>query len=83
MRGERKPNKKHHFGLPHLSVPLQICNGTDTNSIILAHIQHLMGAVFCVWCGIYAKYLTFGTYLTSTIDTLSLSKFLLNIYKIY
>ena len=55
MRGERKPNVKHYFVLPHLSIPLQICNGTDTNGIILTHMQHLMGAVFCVWCGICAK----------------------------
>ena len=51
MRGERKPNKKHYFSLPHLSVPLQIYNGTDTNSIILTHIQHLMGAFFVFGVG--------------------------------
>ena len=70
VRGERKPNKKHYFGLSHLSVPLQICNGTNTNGIILAHMQHLMGAIFYVWCGICAKYLAFGTYLTSTVGAL-------------
>ena len=70
MRGERKSNKKYYFVLPHLSVPLQICNGMDTNGIILEHMQHLMGAVFCVWCGICAKYLAFGTYPTSTVGAL-------------
>ena len=70
VRGERKPNKKQYFGLPHLSVSLQICNGMDTNGIILAHMQHLMGVVFCVWCGICAKYLAFGTYPTSTMGAL-------------
>ena len=71
MSGERKPNIKHYFVLPHLSVPLQICNGTDTNGIILAHMQHLMGVVFCVWCGICVKYLAFGTYPTSTVGALN------------
>ena len=70
VRGERKPNIKHYFVLPHLSVPLQICNGTDTNGILLAHMQHLMGVVFCVWCGICAKYLAFVTYSTSTVGAL-------------
>ena len=44
---------------------------TDTNGIILAHMQHLMGAVFCVWCGICAKYLAFGIYPTATVGALS------------
>ena len=70
VRGERKPNKKHYFGLPHLSVPLQICNNTNTNDIILAHMQHLIGAVFCVWCEICAKYLVFDTYPTSTVGAI-------------
>ena len=34
-------------------------------------MQHLMGAVFCVWCGICAKYLAFGTYPTSTVGALT------------
>ena len=72
MRGERKANIKHYLVLPHLSVPLQICNGTDTNGIILADMPHLMGADFCVWCGICAKYLAFGTYPTSTVGALRL-----------
>ena len=38
-----------------MSVPLQICNGTDTNGKNLAHIEHLMGGVFC------SKYLAFAT----------------------
>ena len=71
VRGKRKPNKKYYFVLPHLSVPLQICNNTDTNSIILAHMQHMMGAVLCVWCEICAKYLVFGTYPTSTMAALT------------
>ena len=70
MRGERKPNKKHYFFLPHLFVPLQICNGTNTNDIILAHMQYLMEAIFYVWCGICAKYLAFGTYPTSTVGVI-------------
>ena len=53
-----------------MSVPLQICNGTDISGIILAHIPCLMGADFCVWCGICAKYLAFGTYPTSTVGAL-------------
>ena len=87
MRGERQPNIKHYFVLPHLFVPLQICNGTDTNGIILAYMQHLMGAVFCVWCEIFAKYLAFGTYPTSTVSALiyldyTRVEFLFCIYKI-
>ena len=35
--------KIHYFGLPHLSVPLQICNGTDTKWYM---------------CQIYATYAT-------------------------
>ena len=70
VRGERKSNKKQYFGLPFLSVPLQICNGTDKNGIILAHIQHLMGGIFCVWCGKCAKYLAFDTFATSTMGVL-------------
>ena len=54
-----------------MSVPLQICNGTDISGIILAHIPCLMGADFCVWCGIYVKYLAFGTYPTSTVGALN------------
>ena len=54
-----------------MSVPLQICNGTDISGIILAHIPCLMGADFCVWCGICTKYLAFGTYPTSTVGALS------------
>ena len=38
-----------------------ICNGTDTNGKNLAHIEHLMGGVFCAWCAKCAKYLAFGT----------------------
>ena len=38
-----------------MSVPLQICNGTDTNGKNLAHIEHLMGGGLC------AKYLAFAT----------------------
>ena len=72
MRGERKSNKKQYFGLPFLFVLLQICNGTDKNGIILAHIQHLMGGIFCVWCGKCAKYLAFGTFATSTVDALKM-----------
>ena len=53
-----------------MSVPLQICNGTDISGIILAHIPCLMGADFCVWCGICAKYLAFDTYPTSTVGAL-------------
>ena len=53
-----------------MSVPLQICNGTDISGIILEHIPCLMGADFCVWCGICAKYLAFGTYPTSTVGAL-------------
>ena len=48
---------------------------TDTNGIILAHMPHLMGAVFCVWCGICAKYLAFGTYPTSTVGALTMAKY--------
>ena len=40
------------------------------SGIILAHIPYLMGADFYVWCGICAKYLAFGTYLTSTMGAL-------------
>ena len=58
-----------------MSVPLQICNGMDISGIILAHIPCLMGADFCVWCGICAKYLAFGTYPTSTVGALSLVKY--------
>ena len=54
-----------------MSVPLQICNSMNTNSIILAHMQHMMGAVLCVWCEICAKYLVFGTYPTSTVGALT------------
>ena len=54
-----------------MSVPLQICNGTDISGIILAHITCLMEAHFCVWCGICVKYLAFGTYPTSTVGALS------------
>ena len=43
-------NKIVFFGLAFVSVPLQICNGTDTNGKNLAHIEHLMGGVFCAWC---------------------------------
>ena len=53
-----------------MSVPLQICNGTDISGIILAHIPCLMGADFCVWCGICAKYLAFSTYPISTVGAL-------------
>ena len=53
-----------------MSVPLQICNGTDTNGIILAHIQHLMGGVFCVWCVKYLAFGTFGTFGTSAVSAL-------------
>ena len=53
-----------------MSIPLQICNGTDTNGKNLAHIEHLMGGVFCVWCDKYAKNLAFGTFATSTMGAL-------------
>ena len=53
-----------------MSVLLQICNRTDISGIILEHIPCLMGADFCVWCGICAKYLAFGTYPTSTMGAL-------------
>ena len=46
VRGERKSNRKQYFGLLFMSVLSQICNGTDRNGIILAHIQHLMGDFF-------------------------------------
>ena len=72
VRGERKSNKKQYFGLPFLSIPLQICNGTDRNGIILAYITYLMGGIFCVWCGKCAKYLAFGTFATSTVDALKM-----------
>ena len=75
VRGERKSNKKQYFGLPFLSVPLQICNGTDKNGIILAHIQHLIGGIFCVWCGKCAKYLAFDTFATSTVGALTQGNF--------
>ena len=55
VRGERKSNKKQYFGLAFVFILLQICNGTDINGIILTHIQHLMGGVFCVWCAKCAK----------------------------
>ena len=57
-----------------MSVPLQICNGTDISGIILEHLPCLMGADFCVWCGICAKYLAFGTYPTSTVGALRKEK---------
>ena len=63
-------NKILISGLQHLSVPLQICNGTDISGIILAHIPWLMGADFCAWCGICAKFLAFSTYPTSTVGAL-------------
>ena len=72
VRGERKSNKKQYFGLPFLSIPLQICNGTDRNGIILAYITYLMGGIFCVWCGKCAKYLAFGTFATSTVGALKM-----------
>ena len=50
-----------------MSVSLQICNGADTNGIILAHIPYLMGGVFCVYCGKCAKYLAFATFATPTV----------------
>ena len=53
-----------------MSVSLQICNGMDINGKNLAHIEHLMGGVFCVWCGKCAKYLAFGTFATSTVGAL-------------
>ena len=53
-----------------MSVPLQICNGTDISGIILAHIPWQMGADFCAWCGICAKFLAFSTYPTSTVGAL-------------
>ena len=67
-KGERKSNKKREereklnkiliFGLQHLSVPLQICNGTDTSGIILQHLQNLMASCFLclVWdmCQIFS-----------------------------
>ena len=31
-------------------------------------MQYLMGSCVCVWYGICAKYLAFGTYLTSTMS---------------
>ena len=70
VRGERKSNKKQYFGLPFLFVLLQICNGTDRNGIILAHIPYLMEGIFCVWGGKCAKYLAFGTFATSTVGAL-------------
>ena len=72
VKGERKPNKKQYFTLPFLSIPLQICNGTDKNGIILAYITYLMGGIFCVWCGKCAKYLAFGTFATSTVGALKM-----------
>ena len=72
LRREReKSNKIVFFSLPFMSVTLQICNGTDTNGKKLAHIEHLMGGVFCVWSGKYAKYLAFGTFVTSAVGALS------------
>ena len=72
LRREReKSNKIVFFSLPFVSVTLQICNGTDTNGKKLAHIEHLMGGVFCVWSGKYAKYLAFGTFVTSAVGALS------------
>ena len=52
-----KSNKIIFFGLAFVSILLQICNGTDTNGKNLAHIEHLMGGVFCVWYVKCAKYL--------------------------
>ena len=71
MRGEREANIKHYLVLPYLSILLQICNGMDRCGIILAHMPHLIGADFCVWYGICAKYLAFGTYPTSTVGALN------------
>ena len=52
---ERESRIKKNFGLAFVFILLQICNGTDINGIILTHIQHLMGGVFCVWCAKCAK----------------------------
>ena len=37
---------------------------------IIRHMQHLLKSIFCVWCGICAKYLAFSTYPTSTVGAL-------------
>ena len=50
--------------LQHLSVSLQICNGTVAMLYNLWDLAHLIKLHFCVWCGKCAKYMTFGTFAT-------------------
>ena len=65
-----KSNKIVFFSLPFVSVPLQIYNGTNTNGKNLAHIEHLMGGDFCLWCGKCVKYFAFATFATSIVGAL-------------
>ena len=61
-----------------MSVPLQICNGTNTKWYMCQNYTTYATSAkilfFCVWCGICAKYLAFGTYPTSTVGALSVIK---------
>ena len=70
LEEREKSNKIVFFSLPYLSVPLQIYNGTNTNGKNLAHIEHLMGGDFCLWCGKCVKYFAFATFATSIVGAL-------------
>ena len=56
--------------MPHLSVPLQICNGTVAMLYNFWDLAHLIKHHFYVWCGKYAKYLVFGTFTTPIVGAL-------------
>ena len=59
--------------LQHLSVPLQICNGTVVMLYNLWDLAHLIKLQFYVWWGKCAKYLTFGTFTTPATDALKVA----------
>ena len=61
--------------MPHLSVPLQICNNTVAMLYNFWDLAHLIKRHFCVWCGKCAKYLAFGTFTTPAVGALICSFF--------
>ena len=70
---ERREKRKYKIikFLQHLSVPLQICNGTVHMWYNFCHLEHLIKLCFCVWCAKCAKNLAFGTFSTSAVGALS------------
>ena len=64
--------------MPHLFVPLHICNGTVAMLYNFWDLAHLIKHHFCVWCEKCAKYLVFGTFTTLAVGALTLAQQILS-----